>query len=217
VEEEIEGSETADSSRQAEGKADRAEDGKIVHIEGVEGVGKFVDKVTPPLNLVRDADEGPSGAVGGTESADELVLFVEKPVEQIDMGKERDTDKKHGAVERVVTTNEMGEPETLEIQPSAIMGAGKHHSVSPDWVLERVLDFCQELGLACDRHEEELLALFTTIKANRFTRKKGSGHPRCNKMGNCGDHELKRLECTVNYDAYSSTKVSGKRRNGKFC
>ena len=35
-------------------------------------------------------------------------------------------------------------------------------------------------------------------------------------MGNCGDRELKRLECTVNYDAKSSTKVSGKGRNGKF-
>ena len=62
------------------------------------------------------------------------------------MGKERDADKKHGVVERAATADEMGEPETLEIQPLAIMEAGKHHSVSPDWVLERVLAFCQELG-----------------------------------------------------------------------
>jgi hypothetical protein len=60
-------------------------------------------------------------------------------------------------------------------------------------VLERVLAFCQELGLACDGHGEELLALLTAIEANRFNRKGGSGHPRCNKMGNRGNRELKRL------------------------
>jgi hypothetical protein len=53
-------------------------------------VGKFVDQVTPPLNLASDADggSGAESAVGGTESAGELVLFVEKPVEQINMEKE---------------------------------------------------------------------------------------------------------------------------------
>jgi hypothetical protein len=55
----------------------------------------------------------------------------------------------------------------LGIQPLAIMGVEVSQSVSPDWVLERVLKFCQELGLICDGHEEKLLALFTTIEANR--------------------------------------------------
>jgi hypothetical protein len=61
----------------------------------------------------------------------------------------------------------------LDMQSLAIMGVGGVQSVSMDWVLERVLQFCQELGLICDGHEEELLALFTAIESNRQNRRGG--------------------------------------------
>jgi hypothetical protein len=77
----------------------------------------------------------------------------------------------------------------LDMQSLAIMGVGGVQSVSMDWVLERVLQFCQELG--CDGHEEELLALFTAIESNRQNRRGDSGYQRSGKTGNRGNRELK--------------------------
>jgi hypothetical protein len=169
------------------------------------------------LNCVGDAVGGISGferVVGGTELASEVVVYVEKPVQQIDIGKEREAGQNLGEVARADTVEELGELGMLEIQPLAIMGAGEHQSEARDWVLERILAFCQELGLVCDGHEDELMALFIAIEANRLNRKGGSGHQSGDKVGNHGNHELKRLECTVNYDVKGLATVSGKGRNG---
>jgi hypothetical protein len=84
-------------------------------------------------------------------------------------------------------------------------------------VLEKILAFCQELGSECDGNEEELMALFTAIEANRNNRKGGNANKKGDKVGNRSNRELKRLESTVNYDAKGSAIVSGKGRNGKFC
>jgi hypothetical protein len=43
------------------------------------------------------------------------------------------------------------------------------------------------------------------------------GIQRSGKTGNRGNRELKRLECTVNYEVKGSSKVSGKGRAGKYC
>jgi hypothetical protein len=61
------------------------------------------------------------------------------------------------------------------------------------------------------------MELFSAIEATRINRKGGSGNKRGDKVGNRGNRELKRLECTVNYDAKGLAIVSGKGRNGKFC
>ena len=42
-------------------------------------------------------------------------------------------------------------------------------------MLERVLEFCHALGLTCDGHEEDLLALFTAIEASRSNKGVGNG------------------------------------------
>jgi hypothetical protein len=54
-----------------------------------------VDQVTQVLDSAGDAVGGPSGSeniVEGTKSAGELVLFVKKLSEHIEMGKEREID-----------------------------------------------------------------------------------------------------------------------------
>jgi hypothetical protein len=126
---------------------------------------------------------GTEKEIEGTGSTDEAVLIVEKPTEQNEVGRveelgeEREAEKclgngngEYAPVERVDKEVEMGGTEMVDIQPLAIMGAGGTHSVSPDWVLE----FCQELGLICDGHEEDLLALFSAIKANTHNKRGGS-------------------------------------------
>jgi hypothetical protein len=72
-----------------------AEEGITDHNGGVEGTGQFVDQVTQTLDSAGDAVGGPSGSeniVEGTKSAGELVLFVKKLSEHIEMGKEREID-----------------------------------------------------------------------------------------------------------------------------
>jgi hypothetical protein len=164
-----------------------------------------------------------------TETADQGVLNVKPPREQNKIRREKEMGEKKKAekilgdgvvayalVERADRADEMGGTEMLDIQPLAIMGIGGIQSVSPDWVLERVLEFCRELGLICNGHEEDLLALFTAIKANRQNKRGGSGYHRSSKTRNRGNRELKRLEYTVNYEVKESSKVSGKGRASKY-
>jgi hypothetical protein len=99
------------------------------------------------------------------------------------LGKEKEPDKNYGEIVRADTVKEWGEPETLEIQPLAIMGAGEQQTQTRDWVLEKILAFCQELGSECDGHEEELMALFTAIEANRNKKKWGMQIRRETKWG----------------------------------
>jgi hypothetical protein len=195
---------------------DSAEEGETSQTRGVEGVGQAEDQITLPLSYAGDADGGIAGSerlVGGTESAGEVVVFVENSVQQIDMGTEREADNKLGEIVRADTVVEQGE----EIQPLAIMGAGECQTEAWDGVLERILAFCQELGSECDGHEEELMAIFTAIEANRNNKKGGKANRKGDKVGNRSNRELKRLENTVKYDVKGSAIVSGKGRNGKFC
>lgn len=64
------------------------------------------------------------------------------------------------------TEEERGENEMLDIPPLAVLGQqGGSHSMAPDWVVERVMEFCHVVGLSCDGLEDKLLALFTDIEA----------------------------------------------------
>jgi hypothetical protein len=212
--------EAADSDGMAGSEAESAGEGEKSHISNVEGVGQAINQFTVQPSCVGVAVGGSSGAetgVGETEILGGMVVYGETPVQQNDMGKEREADQNFGVVERDDIVEEWGEPETLEIQPLAIMGIGDHQSEARDWVLERILAFCQELGVVCDGYEKELMELFAAIEDSRINRKGRNGNKRGDKVGNRGNRELKRLECTVNYDAKGSVTASGKGRNGKFC
>ena len=100
--------------------------------------------------------------------ANHAVLNVEQTREQNENGREEEMGEEREAakilgdgggvyalVERDDNVDEMKGAKMLDIQPLAIMGVGGIQSVSSDWVSERVLQFCQELGLICDGHEEQ--------------------------------------------------------------
>jgi hypothetical protein len=201
-------------------ETESAEEGESRLTRGEKGLGQPEEQTTPPRHCADDAAGGKSESdtvVGGTECGGEVVVYDEESVQQLVLGKEKEPDKNYGEIVRADTVKEWGEPETLDIQPLAIMGAGKQQTQTRDWVLEKILAFCQELGSECDGHEEELMALFAAIEANRNNRKGGNANKKGDKVGNRSNRELKRLESTVNYDVKGSAIVSGKGRNGKFC
>jgi hypothetical protein len=83
--------------------------------------------------------------------------------------------------------------------------------------VERIKYFCHVVGLSCEGFEDKLMALFTAIEASRPQSWVGSVTDLSGKSGNEGNHELKRLVCSVNYDVkgVQSHRVTGKGRGGK--
>jgi hypothetical protein len=73
-------------------------------------------------------------------------------------------------------------------------------SASSDWAIERLKNFCHVVGLSCDVFEDKMLVLFSAIKASRHQNIAVNASYLSFKPGNIGNHELKRLICSVNYD-----------------
>jgi len=71
--------------------------------------------------------------------------------------------------------------------------------VSPKWVVERVKDYLHVVGLSCDGFDK-MLALFAEIKANKGKNFVGNVSEVHCKPRIKVDLELKRLDCSVNYD-----------------
>lgn len=65
-----------------------------------------------------------------------------------------------------------------------------------NWVLQKILDFSKMVSVSCDGYENRLLQPFEGLEANRGDE---LGTSR-GKTGRKGDRELKRLECSVNYE-----------------
>jgi hypothetical protein len=58
------------------------------------------------------------------------------------------------------------------------------------------------MGVLCEGFDEQFMAILTIIEASRLP--KGSGS--ISKLGNKGNRELKRLECSINYASKSECK-----------
>ncbi|KAE8125036.1 hypothetical protein FH972_019873 [Carpinus fangiana] len=147
------GGESAKAGGQAGCETDKAEDG----ITKLIGVIEDMESADQGVHVERCSETADHGVhvESYTETADQGVLNVKQPREQNkigreeEMGEEREAEKISGdgvvayaLVERADKADEMGGTEMLDIQPLAIMGVGGIQSVSPDWVLERVLEFC---------------------------------------------------------------------------
>jgi hypothetical protein len=67
---------------------------------------------------------------------------------------------------------------------------------------------------SCEGFEEQFLALLTTIEAVSPQKEPGS----CSNVGNKGIRELKRLECSINYDSKfeNSSHAYGNVRGSSF-
>jgi hypothetical protein len=86
--------------------------------------------------------------------------------------------------------------------------------VSIEWVVERVKNFCKVIGLACSGFEDKLMELFKDIEAHQCSNRVGHDNNLSAKFGNCGQREVKRLECSVNYDGKGG-QSSRLARNGR--
>jgi hypothetical protein len=88
--------------------------------------------------------------------------------------------------------------------------------VSTKWVVERVKGFCQVVGLSCAGFEDKLMHLFNDIEAHRYSNRVGYDNNLSAKFLNRGQREVKRLECSVNYDGKGgqSSRLTRKGRVG---
>lgn len=88
----------------------------------------------------------------------------------------------------------MKEIEPLVVQPRAVLEYhGLPESISSNWVVQRVKNFCKVVGLSCEGFEDKLMALFSAIEASRNHNGSTSSSKFCSKLANKGNRELKRL------------------------
>jgi hypothetical protein len=83
--------------------------------------------------------------------------------------------------------------------------------------VERVKGFCHVVGLSIEGHEEEMMALFRAIEANRKTKTSPPENGivvEPTPTSTNGKRELQRLACSINYDGKKgiATKANGKGR-----
>jgi hypothetical protein len=112
------------------------------------------------------------------------------------------------------TGENLGDFELLEVMPLAVLE--KDIGVeSSDWVLERISGFCKVVGISCPGLEEKMMELFNGIEAQRFSDRVRQNN-NSSTMGNRGHREVKRLECSVNYDGKGgqSSRLTRKGRVG---
>jgi hypothetical protein len=99
----------------------------------------------------------------------------------------------------VTRTDEiLGGNEMLDVLPLAVMEKDLGNE-STDWVIERIRGFCKVAGISCPGFEDKLMDLFNVIEAQRYSDRVRHIN-NLSAMGNRGQREVKRLECSVNYD-----------------
>lgn len=100
--------------------------------------------------------------------------------------------------------------EPLLVHPIAVIEeTGLHESVSLDWIVERVQNFCQVVGLSCEGLEDQMLALFTAIEASRKQIGSASSSSLFSKSVNRGKCESNRLACSIKYDMKGGNSSRG--------
>ncbi|KAF5451553.1 hypothetical protein F2P56_026652 [Juglans regia] len=130
-----------------------------------------------------------------------LVSEVEKMVsflaggDSVD-GKETGTNQLDLFVDFVGSEEEeMGSPSPLQMLPPPIAPQAS------DWVLKKVEEFHGWVEISYDGYEDQFMALLVAMEANRSTVMKSAVKK---------DRELKRLQCSINYDNKEGT--SGRDR-----
>jgi hypothetical protein len=97
----------------------------------------------------------------------------------------------------------------ISVLPLAVeMDKDSSSIVSPRWVMERVKGYYKLIGVSCDQFEDKLLALFELIETKRVQ----SLAMVPSVSGGKGQREIKRLDCSINYDKKG---VQSYRRRGK--
>jgi len=101
----------------------------------------------------------------------------------------------------------------LSVMPLAVeMDKDSCSNVSPSWVMERVKGYYKLVGVSCDQFEDKLLALFEQIEAKQVQSLADSLALVTTVSGVKGQREIKRLNCSINYDKKGGLSY---RRRGK--
>jgi hypothetical protein len=109
-----------------------------------------------------------------------------------------------------------GGSEMLDVQPLAILEKELGDDpMSTEWVIERIRGFCKVVGMSCPGFEDKLMDLFNVIEAHRYSDRVRHDN-NLSAIGNRGQREVKRLECSVNYDGKGgqSSRLPRKGRVG---
>jgi hypothetical protein len=102
---------------------------------------------------------------------------------------------------------------SISVMPLALeMDKDSSLRVSPRWVMERVKGYYKLVGMSCDQYEDKLLALFELIEARRVQSLVDSLVMVTTASGVKGQKEIKRLDCSINYD---KKEEQSNRRRGK--
>jgi hypothetical protein len=90
----------------------------------------------------------------------------------------------------------------LGIYPPVALGDSGYS----DWALHCVKDFCPIVGISCEGHEEQTLALLTAIEEEHW-------HEEMSSLSNFkGCRELRNLEYSINYNARGESSCRGKSK-----
>ncbi|KAG6706344.1 hypothetical protein I3842_07G219300 [Carya illinoinensis] len=73
-----------------------------------------------------------------------------------------------------------------------------------DWIFQKIKDMSHFLGMSCEGYEDQLQALLIAIK---------SGQPLLARLAMKKDRELKRLACSINYDAREGSVCRGRHKD----
>lgn len=108
---------------------------------------------------------------------------------------------------------ELEELGPLSLMPLAVkVGKESTSSVSPRWVVEWAKDYYKLVGLSCDWYKDKLLALFEETEATRNQTIVENMAMATAVLGVKGQQQIKRLDCSINYDKKGD---QSNRRRGK--
>lgn len=93
-------------------------------------------------------------------------------------------------------------------QPVVLKIYGSSSFEYSEWVLQRVKEIYLVVGVSCVSFKEQFMAIMISIEASRSHKVSASS----SKLGNKGSRELRRLECSINYDLIGETSSRGKSK-----
>lgn len=88
----------------------------------------------------------------------------------------------------------------------AVTNKKKEGTLPSTWVLQIVKEIRHFVGLSRGGFEEELLLLFAVIEASHSKQVSAS----CSNLGKKDNSELRKLSCSINYDAISGSASHGR-------
>jgi hypothetical protein len=115
------------------------------------------------------------------------------------------------AIEAFPVEKQVESCEPMVLTPLAMEGIDGQR-VSPRWVVDRVKNIYQIIGLSCEGSEDKLVAIFEEIEDARDSSLEGSKTKFPSSQRVKGQRELNRLAWSINYEKKGVQSVSERHR-----